>query len=148
MCGIAGLISNQDKNIQEEKIKKMLAEIKHRGPDDAGFLVADNLAMGMARLSIIDLSGGHQPIYSADKNLAIIFNGEIYNYQELRAELEKAGEKFNTNSDTEVILKLYEKEGKNFLTKLRGMFAFAIFNQVERKVFLARDFFGIKPLYF
>lgn len=144
MCGITGIINPKD----DKTIKAMTEAIVHRGPDEDGFYIDDNVALGMRRLSIIDLEGGHQPIHSADGNLTIVFNGEIYNYKELKKELEKAGQEFNTESDTEVILKLYELYGEKCLLRLRGMFVFAIYNKSENSVFVARDYFGIKPLYY
>lgn len=147
MCGITGIVN---KNIAEKEtiIKDMVSLIQHRGPDDDGFYVDENVALGMRRLSIIDISSGKQPIYSADGKKVILFNGEIYNYKEIREELLRTGSTFNTHSDTEVILRLYEKEGENFLTKLRGMFAFVIYDLDKKEAFVARDYFGIKPVYY
>ncbi|MFA4890012.1 MAG: asparagine synthase (glutamine-hydrolyzing) [Candidatus Paceibacterota bacterium] len=147
MCGIAGILGNNIKN-KEEVIKKMTDIMIHRGPDDSGFFIDENAALGMRRLSIIDLSTGHQPIFSEDGNLVIIFNGEIYNYKELEKNLIDKGHKFKTKSDTEVLVHLYEEEGEMMLNKLRGMFTFCIYDKKKKTAFLARDFFGIKPLYF
>lgn len=146
MCGVVGIIGkNIDK--KEEAVSKMADRIAHRGPDDQGFYVDKNVGLGMRRLSIIDLSSGNQPITSEDENLLIFFNGEIYNYQELRAKyLSKY--KFKTDSDTEVILHMYEEFGEKMLQMLRGMFVFVIYNVKTKEVFIARDFFGIKPLYY
>lgn len=142
MCGITGIIGPKN----EEVVKKMAEAIRHRGPDDDGFYSDDLVSLGMRRLSIIDVSGGSQPIESSNGRYLIFFNGEIYNYKEIKKEL---GEyQFKTASDTEVVLAGYEKWGSEVLGKLRGMFAFAIYDKVEGKVFLARDYFGIKPLYF
>lgn len=142
MCGITGLIKPKDK----ESIKKMTEAILHRGPDDEGFYSDENIALGMRRLSIIDLAKGHQPITSQDERYLIFFNGEIYNYKEIKKELNNY--QFKTDSDTEVILAGYIKFGEGVLNKLRGMFAFAIYDKEKKELFLARDFFGIKPLYY
>lgn len=146
MCGIAGIIG-KERN-KKDIIQKMVDIIAHRGPDDQGFFADTNMAMGMRRLSIIDLQGGAQPIESLDSNLVIVFNGEIYNYKELRQELTEKGSPFKTNSDTEVVLKLYEELGPAMLKKLRGMFAFSIYDKTKKTIFIARDYFGIKPLYY
>lgn len=146
MCGIAGFINN--KGNKQEIIKKMTDRIIHRGPDAEGFYVDDDVALGHRRLSIIDLGGGDQPIYNEDKTKVIIFNGEIYNYLELRDILKNDGHEFKTNCDTEVIIHGYEKWGKELPKHLRGMFAFAIYDKNDKSLFLARDNFGIKPLYY
>lgn len=154
MCGINGYISfnNKSENELRQQISLMNDLIIHRGPDDDGiFIYKDGktaLAMGMRRLSIIDLSTGKQPIYSENRQIVIVFNGEIYNYQSLRNDLISKGVKFRTHSDTEVILKLYEYEGVQAFKKLDGMFAFSIYDKTKNKVFMARDFFGEKPLYY
>lgn len=146
MCGIAGII---DKNEKERRaINKMVEVIRHRGPDQDGFFEDGRVALGMRRLSIIDLSTGKQPIESEDGNLLIFFNGEIYNYKELRNGLEGEGHKFKTQSDTEVVLKMYEIMGHKAFEYLRGMFAFAIYHKDSGRTVLVRDFFGIKPLYY
>lgn len=146
MCGIAGVIGKGEQG--KELIRLMTDAIFHRGPDDEGHYVDATLALGMRRLSIIDLEGGKQPITSQNDNFVIVFNGEIYNYKALREQLIKRGYKFKTHTDTEVILHLFEEEGALCLGKLRGMFAFAIFDKRKQKLFIARDFFGIKPLYY
>ncbi|HMC00852.1 MAG TPA: asparagine synthase (glutamine-hydrolyzing) [Flavobacteriaceae bacterium] len=154
MCGINGIILS--KKVDSSSITKMLKTMNqliiHRGPDDDGFFIDsnDNYSVGMAmrRLSIIDLNTGSQPIYNQDKTITIIFNGEIYNYQNLKNKLIDQGVTFQTKSDTEVILKLYEKYGSESFKELDGMFAFSIFDQVKNKVFIARDFFGEKPLFY
>ncbi|WP_108868371.1 asparagine synthase (glutamine-hydrolyzing) [Aquimarina aquimarini] len=154
MCGINGLISIQqeEQSKLDDYITRMNDMIIHRGPDDDGaFTYSDKegaIAMGMRRLSIIDLNSGKQPIYSEDKNIVIVFNGEIYNYRTLRNELETLGATFTTQSDTEVILKLYENQGTSSFHKLDGMFGFSIYDKKKNKVFIARDFFGEKPLYY
>lgn len=148
MCGIVGFVSNQNKKEKEKIIRKMATRINHRGPDSEGYYVSDKVALGFKRLSIIDLKGGSQPIYNEDDSKAIIFNGEIYNFQELRSKLEKKGHKFKTNADTEVILHGYEEYGSKILDKLRGMFAFVIWDINKNEMFGARDNFGIKPFYY
>ena len=146
MCGIAGIIGNRD--LTKESIDKMVDIISHRGPDDRGVLLEDKFAFGMRRLSIIDLSGGHQPISNEDGTITVIFNGEIYNYKELRPDLLAKGHKFKTESDTEGLVHLYEEYGKDMVKHLRGMFAFAIYDSRKNQIFIARDHFGIKPLYY
>lgn len=126
----------------------MCDQIKHRGPDDEGFYVQDGCAIGMRRLSIIDLNSGHQPIANEDQSVWVVFNGEIYNYQELRRNLIAQGHRFRTESDTEVLLHLYEQEGEQGIDKLRGMFAYAIWDANQRELLIARDRFGKKPLYY
>lgn len=147
MCGISGIIDKSVLN-KDSVIKKMTESIHHRGPDQDGFFVDDIVGLGMRRLSIIDLSTGKQPIFSEDGDLCIFFNGEIYNYKELREDLVKEGVLFSTKTDTEVILQMYKLYGEASLTKLRGMFAFCIYNIKNKTLFIARDFFGIKPLYY
>src|SRR3989344_8854186 len=147
MCGIAGILSPNTVE-KEQIIADMVAKIRHRGPDDDGFFVDGNIGLGMRRLSIIDLSTGKQPIWSADGKKLIFFNGEIYNYKELREELVAKGCVFKTRSDTEVILHMFSTHGPTMLTRLRGMFTFAIYNTETAELFIARDFFGIKPLYY
>lgn len=147
MCGISGVIEPKIKH-KDKVIEAMVSRIIHRGPDEDGFYVDKNVGLGMRRLSIIDLSSGHQPITSEDENLLIFFNGEIYNYIELKKTLVEKNYKFKTDSDTEVILHMYEEYGEKMLTQLRGMFTFCIYNIEKKEVFVARDFFGIKPLYY
>jgi len=147
MCGIAGVIDPKT-NEQGGVIREMVSRIFHRGPDEDGFFVDENVALGMRRLSIIDLSTGKQPITSTDGKLLIFLNGEIYNYKELREELLKKGCVFKTHTDTEVILHMFEVYGEKMLTQLRGMFVFCIYNIETKNIFIARDFFGIKPLYY
>lgn len=148
MCGIAGYAHVDGRPADPELIKAMCDSILHRGPDDAGYLVEGAVALGMRRLSIIDLAGGHQPIFNEDGSVATVFNGEIYNYRELRQELEAKGHRFATHSDTEVIVHLYEEMGAEFPKRLNGMFAIAVFDRRRRKIVLARDHVGIKPLYY
>ncbi len=147
MCGIAGIIDPKTKE-KEVAIREMVSRIVHRGPDEDGFFIDQNVSLGMRRLSIIDLSTGKQPITSADGKLLIFLNGEIYNYKELREELLAKNCVFKTHTDTEVILHMYELYGEEMLTRLRGMFAFSIYNTETKEIFIARDFFGIKPLYY
>ncbi len=146
MCGIAGIVT-QDKD-KKKIIKKMSDRLAHRGPDGEGFYVDKNIALGHRRLSIIDIEGGSQPIYNEDKNIVVVYNGEIYNYRELKAELKELGHKFKTKSDTEVLVHGYEAWGSELPKHLRGMFAFAIYDKKNETLFLARDHFGIKPLYY
>ena len=148
MCGITGFIDKTPKNKKEKIINKMMDRIIHRGPDSSGTYIDDEVALGFRRLSIIDLKGGDQPIYNEDKSLVITFNGEIYNFKELRKELEKKGHKFKTNTDTEVIIHGYEEYKKDIVKKLRGMFAFVIWDIKNKELFGARDHFGIKPFYY
>ncbi len=149
MCGIAGVINTPWSSDRLKTVAEaMLDSIRHRGPDDRGVYIQNNSALGMQRLSIIDLQTGHQPIFNEDRSLMIIFNGEIYNYLQLREYLVKKGHRFTTRSDTEVVLHLYEEFGPECLHRLNGMFAFAVFNLHNQSVFIARDRFGIKPLYY
>ncbi|MEG1288245.1 MAG: asparagine synthase (glutamine-hydrolyzing) [Bacilli bacterium] len=145
MCGIVGFVDKLSN--KEEIIKNMSKRIEHRGPDGEGFFIKDDVALAHRRLSIIDLSTGNQPMFNEDNSLVVIFNGEIYNYIELRDEL-KLEHTFKTKSDTEVLLHGYEKWGKDLPLHLRGMFAFAIYDIKDSSLFLARDNFGVKPLYY
>jgi len=147
MCGINGIVS-KSKN-KEKLIHEMNEKIVHRGPNAEGLYVDKEVALGQRRLSIIDLSeNGNQPIYNEDRSVLVVFNGEIYNYQVLREELEKAGHVFSTNTDTETLVHGYEEWGYDVLSKLRGMFAFCLYDTKEKKLWIARDHFGIKPLYY
>lgn len=146
MCGIVGFIG-EDEN-KEVIIKKMTDRMVHRGPDEEGYYIDEKIALGHRRLSIIDLENGTQPMLNKNKSLVVIFNGEIYNYVELKEELKLQGHEFRTNSDTEVLLHGYEEWGKELPKKLRGMFAFSIWDKASKTLFCARDHFGIKPLYF
>ncbi|EJW94928.1 asparagine synthase (glutamine-hydrolyzing), partial [gut metagenome] len=149
MCGFVGFADAKHNREEAKKTIKAMADlIAHRGPDGEGFYVSDHVALGHRRLSIIDLEGGNQPMFNEDKSLAIVFNGEIYNFQDLRAELEKAGHVFSSHSDTEVLVHGYEEWGKDLPCRLRGMFAFAIWNEKDHSLFGARDIFGIKPFYY
>ena len=146
MCGFVGF-TNYIKD-DGEILKSMMDKIIHRGPDSAGMYVDSDIALGFRRLSIIDLESGNQPMFNEDGSLALVFNGEIYNFKELRAELEKQGHIFANNSDSEVLLHGFEQWGKELVSKLRGMFAFVIFNKADGSIFGARDMFGIKPFYY
>src|SRR5438034_9132905 len=148
MCGIAGIVNSENGGVEPATIHRMCQTIVHRGPDDEGIFVKDGAGMGMRRLSIIDLSGGHQPIFNEDKTVWIVFNGEIYNFLELRKELESRGHRFQTHTDTEVIVHLYEDFGSDCVHKLRGMYAFAIYDKPRRCLLLVRDRLGIKPLHY
>jgi asparagine synthase (glutamine-hydrolysing) len=148
MCGIAGIYRFDKGQISESDIKKMTNSMIHRGPDDDGIFVEGALGIGMRRLSIIDVEGGHQPLTNEQGNLHLVMNGEIYNYIELRAELTAKGHKFSTGSDAEVILHLYEDKGFGALKELNGMFAFALYDSNDHSLWVARDRLGIKPLFF
>lgn len=149
MCGIAGIFDTRANSVVDAAtIRRMCRSIIHRGPDDEGIYVKGGVGLGMRRLSIIDLAGGHQPIHNEDEQVWIIFNGEIFNFQELRAELKSNGHRFYTDSDTEVIVHLYEEHGADCVQKLRGMFAFAVYDERRRRLLLARDRLGIKPLHY
>jgi len=148
MCGIAGIVRWDGAPVPEHEIRDMCSAIVHRGPDDEGVYLGDGVALGMRRLSIIDLEGGRQPISNEDGSVWIVFNGEIYNYRELRRDLEQRGHLFNTDTDTETIVHLYEEHGARCVERLRGMFAFAIWDERARQLLLARDRLGIKPLYY
>src|SRR5277367_1548113 len=154
MCGICGVVGLDSQLAGDAVVRRMLATIVHRGPDEDGFLSAPPIIVGSRRLSIIDLPGGSQPIWNETGTLAVVFNGEIYNFRELRKELEAKGHTFLTRSDTEVIVHAYEQWGEQSVAKLRGMFALAIIEMPQGRggpatsVFLARDPLGIKPLYY
>ena len=146
MCGIAGFMGQVEN--RADVIRNMTEVITHRGPDSDGFFTDDNISMGFRRLSIIDLGAGHQPIYNEDKSLVLTFNGEIYNYKDLRKELIAKGHKFYTDTDSEVLVHGFEEWKEGMLPKLRGMFGFAIYNTKDNSLFIARDFFGIKPMHY
>src|SRR5919197_6138020 len=147
MCGICGVVSAGG-SVDPERVARMSATLVHRGPDSSGEVADGTAALAARRLSIIDLETGDQPIANEDGTLHVVQNGEIYNYRELRRELERAGHRFRTHGDTEVLLHLYEEYGDGFATRLRGMFAVAIWDAPRRRLVLARDRFGIKPLYY
>jgi asparagine synthase (glutamine-hydrolysing) len=154
MCGICGVIGIESKDASESLVRRMMAAMIHRGPDEEGILLASPVAAGMQRLSIVDLAGGSQPVWNETGTLAVLYNGEIYNFMNLRAELESAGHKFRTRSDTEIVVHAYEEWGERCAERLHGMFAFAVVEMPQgrngraARVFLARDRMGIKPLYY
>lgn len=149
MCGIAGFISHKnDLRTHQTRLERMVGSLYHRGPDESGFLYGKRCAMGMSRLSIIDLNSGSQPIHNENKSLWIVFNGEIFNYPELGAELKAKGHRFYTSSDTEVILHCYEEYGLDFVGHLNGQFAIAIWDTKKQQLVLARDRVGIRPLFY
>jgi len=149
MCGINGILRFSQAKVEESQLLKMRDALEHRGPDDAGFYLKDHIGLGHRRLSIIDTSAaGHQPFLSENKRYVMVFNGEIYNYKSFYSELQGKGLAIKTGSDTEVLMLLFELYGMSFLHRLQGMFAFAIWDTVEKKLFLARDRMGVKPLYY
>lgn len=149
MCGIAGIATFDPQHRPDaEQLRVMCDTLVHRGPDGYGGEVRGNVAMGMRRLAVIDVAGGQQPIFNEDRSVRVVFNGEIYNYRELRAELEACGHRFATHSDTEVIVHLWEEHGRGFVGRLNGMFAIALHDLAQRRLVLARDHLGIKPLFY
>lgn len=148
MCGIAGIVGSSEHVIDAAEVHRMCQTIIHRGPDDEGIYAKGPVGLGMRRLSIIDIAGGHQPIHNEDKSIWIVFNGEIYNFPELRRELEQKGHKFYTNTDTEAIVHLYEDLGADCLKKLRGMFGIALYDERRQYLLLGRDRVGKKPLHY
>ena len=148
MCGIAGIVAQRDQPIIAEELHAMCAALVSRGPDDEGTFLGDGAGLAMRRLSIIDLETGHQPVANEDGSIWVVLNGEIYNYRQLQSELERRGHQFSTATDTEVIVHLYEERGDDCVHALRGMFAFAIWDQRRHRLLLARDRIGIKPLYY
>ena len=149
MCGIAGFYQFKDKvDNRIHILRKMLTRIKHRGPDESGVYLSDNVGLGSVRLSIIDLATGTMPLSNFNDTLWVVFNGEIFNYIELKQELLEKNHSFKTSSDTEVIINLYEEYGPEFVKKLNGQFSIAIWDKTKQELFLARDRVGIRPLYF
>ncbi|MCA9046118.1 MAG: asparagine synthetase B, partial [Planctomycetaceae bacterium] len=149
MCGVVGVFCfERARPIDREVFVRQTDALAHRGPDDGGVYVEPGIALGHRRLSIIDLGGGHQPMWDSEGRLGIVFNGEIYNYKELKKELENNGHRFRTDSDTEVILNAYREWGDQCVQHFTGMFAFCVFDRLERTFFIARDRMGKKPLYF
>ena len=148
MCGIAGIVDFESASPSEQILRRMLAVIRHRGPDAFGIYTGEQAGLAHARLSIIDLSGGDQPIHNEDRTVWIVYNGEVFNYPELRKDLVAKGHHFYTNTDTEVVVHLYEEEGPELLRDLNGQFAFALWDQRRRRVLLARDRLGIRPVFY
>src|SRR5271167_2369844 len=149
MCGIAGILEfGRDARANSSALREMCRVITHRGPDDEGFYTDGAVGIGMRRLSIVDVAGGHQPISNEDGTIWIVFNGEIYNHAALREQLIARGHRYNTHCDTETIVHLYEEYGRDCVQHLRGMFAFAIWDTRKRSLLIARDRLGIKPLYY
>lgn len=149
MCGICGIVNFSYEGVREASLRKMMNRMKHRGPDDEGIFLEENIGLGFVRLSIIDLSpAGHQPMLSHDGRYVIVFNGEIYNYIELRQELKSLGHNFRTNSDTEVLLTAWEQWGEESLHKFNGMWAFVVYDRKEKSIFASRDRYGVKPFYY
>src|SRR4051812_8158170 len=148
MCGIAGIMTLSERTVALEEVRSMCDAMVHRGPDDEGFHVAPGIGLGMRRLSIIDIDGGHQPVQNEDGTIWVVFNGEIYNFKGLRRALKDQGHIFRTETDTEVIVHLYEQYGEGCVEKMRGMFAFALWDQRRRKLVIGRDRLGKKPLFY
>src|SRR3954451_7490295 len=148
MCGIAGFLTDPELVPERGLVRRMCDRLRHRGPDGEGYYCAPGVALGHRRLSIIDVEGGSQPMGNEDGSIQIVFNGEIYNFLELRQDLVKKGHRFATRSDTEVLVHLYEEVGERLPEFLNGMFAFAIWDGPRQQLFLARDRFGKKPLYY
>jgi asparagine synthase (glutamine-hydrolysing) len=146
MCGVAGVLDLQDRGVARPLLQRLCAQLAHRGPDDEGYYFKGSAALGQRRLSIIDLAGGQQPMSNEDGTVWVTFNGEIYNFQELRQRLEKLGHRFATQSDTETIVHAYEQYGDACAEHLRGMFAFAVWDERRQALLLARDRVGKKPL--
>ena len=148
MCGIAGIVRFDGEPVFEHEVRAMCQMLVHRGPDEEGVYLGSGVGLGMRRLSIIDLEGGSQPIWNENESIGVVFNGEIYNYLELRRELIAGGHEFRTHTDTEVLVHLYEQLGDAMFAKLRGMFAFALIDTNKNRLLIARDHFGQKPLYY
>src|SRR6185436_17902537 len=149
MCGIAGFFLYSETGFaRRETLERLIRPLRHRGPDDEGFHLSGPLGLAHARLSIIDVSGGHQPIWNEDRTAAVVCNGEIYNHRELRRELEARGHRFATRSDTEVIVHLWEELGPGCVERLAGMFALAVADFRQRRLLVARDRVGKKPLHY
>ncbi|HMU94268.1 MAG TPA: asparagine synthetase B, partial [Anaerolineales bacterium] len=148
MCGICGLSHSTNQKPERSLLEKMNSAIAHRGPDSDGFHTDAGVGLAMRRLAIIDVSGGDQPIANEDESIWIVFNGECYNYPEMHAELERRGHRLATKSDTECIVHFYEDEGEDCIKRLRGMFAFALWDDKRKKLLLGRDRLGKKPMYY
>src|SRR5438552_13462253 len=149
MCGIAGIVRRDPREaVDEARLKGMRDVLRHRGPDGEGLLLDGPVGLGHRRLAIIDVAGGHQPMANEDETIWIVYNGEIYNHAALRPGLEARGHRYHSRSDTETIVHLYEEEGERCVERLQGMFAFAVWDRPRRRLLLARDRLGIKPLYY
>ena len=149
MCGLVGIFDTVDRRpIDRDLLVAMNDSLSHRGPDGDGFYVADGIGLGHRRLSIIDLAGGHQPLFNEDHTVAVVYNGEIYNFKELAQQLRARGHQFRTMCDTEVVVHAWEEWGPDCVTHFRGMFAFALWDSKSETLFLGRDRLGIKPLYY
>src|SRR5947209_5962743 len=148
MCGICGIASRNGSAPSVEELESMCSAIRHRGPDDSGTVVRNGVGLGIRRLAIIDVAGGHQPISNEDGSITIVFNGEVYNHPELRRELIARGHRYRTESDTEDVVHAYEEWGIECVQRLNAMFGFAIWDSRRRHLFLARDRMGIKPLHY
>jgi len=149
MCGICGIINFKQEAVKEATIRKMMQLMKHRGPDDEGIFIEENVGLGFVRLSIIDLTNaGHQPMFSIDERYVMVFNGEIYNYIEIKKELQTKGHQFKTHTDSEVLLTSYIEWGEACMNRFNGMWAFVIYDRKDKKVFASRDRYGIKPFYY
>ena len=148
MCGFCGFVDNRKTKEKKQIIKKMADRIIHRGPDSDGYYCDNTVGLGFRRLAIIDLKGGDQPLYNETKTKLVFFNGEIYNYQSIREDLIKKGHTFKTNSDTEVLVHGFEEYGTKLFPKLRGMFAFILYDNESKELYGVRDYFGIKPFYY
>ena len=149
MCGIAGILALRDSTtIREDTLVQMISALRHRGPDESGVYVSPRVGLASARLSIIGIDGGTQPIANEDETLWIVFNGEAFNYIELKAELVQKGHRFSTQTDTEVVLHLFEEYGPDCLNRINGQFALAIWDSARKELFLARDRVGIRPLHY
>ena len=147
MCGICGFIHLDGKPAAPQLLQAMNRRLRHRGPDGEGYFISGGLGLAMRRLSIIDLAGSDQPLYNEDQSLALVFNGEVYNYRDLRQNLARRGHRFRTDGDGETIVHLYEEYGAGCCEHLRGMYAFALWDQSQQRLTLARDRMGQKPLY-
>ena len=149
MCGICGVVDFDNGQVSDQRLAAMVGTLTHRGPDDRGHALLGNAGLGHTRLSIIDLSeAGHQPMFNDDRSIALSYNGEVYNFLKLRAELEREGVQFSSRTDTEVVLRAFEHWGTESFSRLEGMFAFAIWDARKQPLYLVRDRFGIKPLYY
>src|SRR2546428_13934628 len=148
MCGIAGAVHLHGPTPTQDLLRRMTATLRHRGPDGEGLWIDGPVGLGMRRLAIVDVAGGHQPMANEDETVWIVYNGEVYNHADLRPGLERRGHSYRTRSDTETILHLYEEEGERCVERLQGMFAFALWDRPRGRLLLARDRLGVKPLYF